>query len=154
MEFALILPTFVVLLFLIFEVGRLFGSWLLITHAAREGARLASACMSATSVCISNAGSQVQSTAQFLVVDPAVNCASNQIPSGKSSCVKVVYCQSGGTNDGICPQDSTGDNFYVVLVEYQVQTLMPINGKWVPFLGTINYPGFVQVTGLSTMRAE
>ena len=34
-ELVLIMPLLMVLLFLIFEMGRLFGSWLLISNAAR-----------------------------------------------------------------------------------------------------------------------
>jgi hypothetical protein len=40
-----------------------------------------------------------------------------------------------------------------VAVRYRVYTLMPVNGT-IPFLGSFNYPGFVEVVGLSTMRWE
>jgi Flp pilus assembly protein TadG len=40
-EFALVLPVFVMLVFGIFQFGIAFNNWIAITHAAREGARLA-----------------------------------------------------------------------------------------------------------------
>lgn len=40
-EFALVLPIFVMLVFGIFQFGIAFNNWIAITHAAREGARLA-----------------------------------------------------------------------------------------------------------------
>jgi Flp pilus assembly protein TadG len=40
-EFALVLPIFVSIIFGIFQFGIAFNNWIAITHAAREGARLA-----------------------------------------------------------------------------------------------------------------
>ncbi len=40
-EFALIVPVLIMLIFAIFQFGMAFGDHLVITHAAREGARLA-----------------------------------------------------------------------------------------------------------------
>ena len=40
-EFALILTPLIILIFAIFQFGILFNNWIAITHAAREGARLA-----------------------------------------------------------------------------------------------------------------
>jgi len=40
-EFALVLPIFVSVVFGIFQFGIAFNNWIAITHAAREGARLA-----------------------------------------------------------------------------------------------------------------
>ena len=40
-EFALILTPLIVLIFAIFEFGIVFNNWIAITHAAREGVRLA-----------------------------------------------------------------------------------------------------------------
>jgi Flp pilus assembly protein TadG len=151
-EFALLLPLFLAFVFVLFEVGRLFGSWVLITNAAREGARFAviqsSSCPN-TASCISSIQSRVQQVAQFLSVQ-TVNCQSNQPPSGSSSCVSVFYSSSTSTD---CPTDSSTDNFYCVQVAYNVQTLMPITGQ-IPWIGSINYPGFIEVVGFSKMRAE
>ncbi len=40
-EFALILPVLIVLIFGMIEFGRAYNAYLAVTHAAREGARLA-----------------------------------------------------------------------------------------------------------------
>ena len=40
-----------------------------------------------------------------------------------------------------------------VSARYRVYTLTPITGD-IPFLGPFNYPGFLEVIGLSTMRWE
>lgn len=157
-ELVLLMPLLLVLLFLIFEVGRLFGSWLLITNAAREGARYAAVqCVPTNSANLavtcngtdptSAIATRVAQTASFLVVQSTTACTVSgntvTIPSG-NSCVAVTYSKdSAGNNDGIV----------TIRVAYNVQTLMPISGT-IPFLGTVNYPGSQQVTATSTMRLE
>lgn len=159
-ELVLLMPLMLVLIFLIFEVGRLFGSWLLITNAAREGARYAAVqCVPTNSAGLgttcptgtdptSSIGQQVQRSAQFLAVQTATACTFSgntiSVPSGNTSCVAVTYTADSGGN---------GDGVVTVRVAYQVQTLMPITGT-VPFLGRINYPGSLQVTATSSMRLE
>lgn len=166
-ELVLLMPLMLVLLFLIFEVGRLFGSWLLITNAAREGARYAAVqCVPVTvGAGITCAAGQdprspieqkVEQTAEFLGVSGTTG---GQIDAGKqcqvaangtitiqsgNSCILVTYATA---------TDGTGDGIVTVNVAYNVTTLMPISGS-VPFLGTINYPGVQQVNGTSTMRLE
>lgn len=160
-ELVLLMPLLAVLLFLIFEVGRLFGSWLLITNAAREGARYAAVqCVPSTNgaglipTCsgttdpTASIDTKVQQTASFLAVQTGTACTVSgntiTVPSGQTSCVAVTYSiDTGGNQDGIV----------TVRVAYQVQTLMPITGN-VPFLGAINYPGSQTVYGTSTMRLE
>lgn len=158
-ELVLILPLMLVLIFLIFEAGRLFGSWLLIANAAREGARYAAVqcvptnsaglittCSSGTSPA-SSIEQRVQQTAQFLVVQATTACSVSgstvTVPSGNTSCVAVKYSVDSGSGDG----------FVTVSVAYQVQTLMPITAT-IPFLGAINYPGSQQLTATSSMRLE
>jgi Flp pilus assembly protein TadG len=159
-EFVFLLPVLLVLFFLIFEVGRLFGSWLLLTNAAREGARYAAVqCVPANSAGLtvtcptgtdptSSIETQVQQTAQFLVVQTTTACTVSgntiTVPSGYTSCVAVTYSTDSSGN---------GDGIVTVRTAYQVQTLMPITST-VPFLGQINYPGYQQVTATSTMRLE
>lgn len=159
-ELVLLMPLLAVLLFLIFEVGRLFGSWLLITNAAREGARYAAVqcvptntaglpptCSAGTDP-TSSIAQQVQTTASFLAVQTSTACTVSgntiTVPSGQTSCVAVTYSTDSSGN---------GDGIVTVRVAYQVQTLMPITGN-VPFLGAVNYPGSQQVTATSTMRLE
>lgn len=159
-ELVLLIPLLAVLLFLIFEVGRLFGSWLLITNAAREGARYAAVqCVptnSANLTATCNNGvdptasieTRVQQTASFLAVQTGTACTVSgntiTVPSGQTACVAVTYSTDTGGN---------GDGIVTVRVAYKVQTLMPITGN-VPFLGAINYPGSQTVYGTSTMRLE
>lgn len=42
MEFALILPILLLILLGVVEFGRFYNTWLMVTHASREGARMAS----------------------------------------------------------------------------------------------------------------
>lgn len=157
-ELVLLMPLILVLVFLVFEASRLLGSWLLITNAAREGARYAAVqCVPSNSAGVTQTCStgqdptsaiaqQVQQTAQFLTVQTATTCTvsgnSVTIPSSVTSCVAIAYTQDATTGVGVV----------TVRVAYQVQTLMPIGS--LPFFGTVNYPGYQQVTGTSSMRLE
>jgi Flp pilus assembly protein TadG len=156
-EFALLLPLLLLFFFFLIEFGRVFGSWLLITNAAREGARYAAVqdfgCTGDTNCTNTNAAiiSWVQKTASFLTVQ-AVACSSNQPPGGSTSCVSVTRVTCPDANyTALC--NNSSDRFVIVQVAYQVQTLMPITGS-VPFVGAVNYPGSLLVAGLSSMRAE
>ena len=156
-EFALVFPVLLLFLFLIFEFGRVFGSWLLITNAAREGARYAAvqdfSCTGDTGCKNTDAAivSWVQKTASFLSVQ-AVACQNNQPPGGSTSCVSITRVTCPDANyTALC--NNSSDRFVIVQAAYQVQTLMPITGS-VPFVGAVNYPGSLLVAGLSSMRAE
>ena len=133
-ELVLLTPLLLLILFLIFELGRVFGSWLIMTNAAREGTRFA---ITQAFDASSNAAIQqrVQETAQFLAVD-AVPCT-----GAYDSCIEV-----GWTTVGL-------ERLVTVSARYRVYTLTPITGD-IPFLGPFNYPGFLEVIGLSTMRWE
>ena len=142
-EFVLVVPLLLVLFFLIFEFGRVFGSWLLITNAAREGSRYGVTQTFDTSA-DSNIMLVASIRAQFLSVQKvACQNSQGQPPAGSTSCIYI----SRST------ESSTGNDMLNVLVTYQVQTLMPITGT-IPYLGNINYPGFIAVYGQATMRAE
>jgi Flp pilus assembly protein TadG len=156
-EFALVFPILLLLLFFVFEFGRVFGSWLLITNAAREGARFAAvqdfSCAGDTNCTATDAAivSWVQKTASFLSVQ-GVACQNNQPPGGSTSCVSITRVTCPDSNyTALC--NGSSDRFIIVAVAYQVQTLMPITGS-IPFVGAVNYPGSLQVAGLSSMRAE
>jgi Flp pilus assembly protein TadG len=142
-EFVLLVPLLLTLFFLIFEFGRVFGSWLLITNSAREGARYG-VTQTFNSSADSNIMTVASNRARFLSVQQ-VACQNNQgqPPTGSTSCIYV----SRSTDS------STGDDMLSVLVAYQVQTLMPITGN-IPYLGRINYPGFITVYGQADMRGE
>ena len=147
-ELVLLTPLLLVMLFLIFEFGRVFGSWLILTNAAREGARVGVIQTFNCGACTaqnSTISQRVAATAQFLSVQTTTPCSgagSNQMPSGQTSCVGITRT-TNASNEGLL----------TVTTLYSVRTLMPINGN-VPFLGQINYPGALQVAGLTTMRAE
>lgn len=139
MELVLLAPLLLVFIFLIFEFGRVFGSWLIITNSAREGARF-----SITQNCdtfdtaptiLGQINGRVQETAQFLTVN-AVACTEPY-----DSCINV-----GRQTLGF-------EVLATVNVGYKVFTLMPITAD-IPYLGSINYPGYLEVVGRSTMRCE
>ena len=133
-ELVLLMPLLLVFLFLIFEFGRVFGSWLIITNAAREGAR-AAVVLSFDPSSDTSIRQRVQQTAQFLVVN-ATPCVAPY-----DSCIQVSRTTNGF------------ERLVTVMARYRVYTLMPITGD-IPFLGPINYPGYLEVVGLSTMRWE
>ncbi len=149
-EVVLLAPLLMVLVFLIFEFGRVFGSWLIVTNAAREGARFgvtesfstADQCGTSCTSFDTAIQTRVAQTAQFLTVQQVACTSTNQPPSGKTSCVAISRATDA----------TTGDDKLTVLVVYQLPTLTPITG-WIPYLGRINYPGSFSVSGLSTMRS-
>jgi Flp pilus assembly protein TadG len=156
-EVTVLAPLLLVLVFLTFEFGRVFGSWLVLTNAAREGARVGIAqnwCAPGTTCTASDnvIVQRVAATAQFLTVQTTTACtvsgnsssapATNaSLPSGQTSCVAVVRYV-----------DSNGDHVLQVWAIYQVQTLMPI-ARAVPFFGTLGYPSTLSVAGLSNVRS-
>jgi Flp pilus assembly protein TadG len=164
LELALLAPLLLVLIFLTFEFGRVFGSWLVITNAAREGARYsitqqwcgptnATTCSYTTTD--SNIVTRVSATAEYLS------------PSGTQSCTP----SGSGTNTpaaigtcGSCPAsklcvgiyryvDANSNKVIQVWSVYQVQTLTPIAGA-VPFVGTVTYPSSLNVIGHTSMRSQ
>ena len=142
-DFVLLVPLLLTMFFLIFEFGRVFGSWLLITNAAREGARYGITQTFDTSA-NSNIMIVASNRAKFLSVQQvACQNSQGQPPTGSTSCIFIA--RSTDT--------SSGNDMLSVLVAYEVQTLMPITGN-IPYLGKINYPGFITVYGQANMRAE
>ncbi|MGH8525856.1 MAG: TadE/TadG family type IV pilus assembly protein [Gammaproteobacteria bacterium] len=138
-EIVLLAPLMLLFVFLIFEFGRVFGSWLIITNSGREGARVAITqnCdnFDTDATALGRINSRVQETAQFLTVN-AVACSGSY-----DSCINVTRQTQGF------------EVLATVNVGYKVYTLMPITGN-IPYLGSINYPGYLEVVGRSTMRCE
>lgn len=134
-ELVLMMPLLLALLFVLFEFGRVFGSWIIITNSSREGARYAVVLTQAPTSDPAIQG-RVQATAQFLDVD-AVPCTGSY-----NSCIQIDRTATPCVECAV-----------TVTVRYRVFTLMPITGD-IPFIGPINYPGFLEVIGVSTMRAE
>jgi len=152
-EMVLLAPLLLVLIYLTFEFGRVFGQWLIITNAAREGARFGITQTFDTTADPAIMARVVQTAQGLESSQPlaAVACTGNQPPSGDNSCIGItrVTCPNGSYS-ALC--STTAESFLIVLVRYNVQTLFPISGT-IPFVGKINYPGSVQVTGQSYMRA-
>ena len=133
-ELVLLTPLLLVLVFLIFEFGRVFGSWLIMTNAAREGARRA-VVLAFDPSSDSEVQARMQETAEFLSVDP-VPCSGTF-----DSCIEITRTTV------------EFEKLVTVMARYKVYTLAPITGD-IPFLGPIDYPGYLEVVGLSTMRWE
>jgi len=158
LEVVLLTPLLLVLVFLTFEFGRVFGSWVILTNAVREGARTGMAqtwCAPATT-CASNTPivARVAATTQNLSVQTATPCAVSgntvsapatgaALPAGQTSCVAVVRWIDA----------ATGDHVVQVWAVFQLRTLMPITGA-IPFLGGgVGYPAVLNITGRSSMRS-
>lgn len=160
LEIVLLAPLLLVLVFLTFEFGRVFGSWLVITNAAREGTRLGmeSWCDPATTNGTSNCPydgaivARVQATAGFLSPTTTQTC----IPTGGSATAAATTactCPASTLCVGIWRYtDSNGDRVVQVLATYQVQTVTPITGA-VPFIGSFNFQPTTYVVGFSHMRS-
>jgi Flp pilus assembly protein TadG len=162
LELVLLTPLLLVLVFLTFEFGRVFGSWLVITNAAREGARYAITqqwCGNTftTSTCSSdsNISARVAATAEFLSPSGTQSCT----PSGSSANTPATVgtcssCPASTLCVGIWRYTDGGGNKTIqVWAVYQVQTLTPIAGA-VPFIGTVTYPSALNVIGLTSMRSQ
>jgi Flp pilus assembly protein TadG len=152
-EVVLLVPLMLVLVFLVLEFGRVFGQWLIVTNAAREGARFAIT-QSFDSSQDTAIRQRVVQTAQGLESSQplqAVACQSNQPPSGSTSCVGITRITCPDANyTTLC--NNSSESFVTILVRYRVIATTPITGN-IPFIGPVNYPGTVEITGLSTMRA-
>ncbi len=86
-EFALVVPLLVFLLFGMLETGRMFNVWLVATNAAREGARLGSVQASSTAIT-----DRVLTTAPTLVPSRTTVTVTNaQGTPGTSVTVRVQY---------------------------------------------------------------
>lgn len=83
-EFTLVLPLLLALVFGIVDFGRAFQSWITITNAAREGARLGATGADASAIC-----SRVQATAGV----SGATCTVSGVPgtTGGDVSVKVDY---------------------------------------------------------------
>jgi Flp pilus assembly protein TadG len=86
-EFAMVLPLLLVLLFGIVDFGRAFQSWISITNAAREGARVGTTGATATTIC-----ARVEATAAV----SGATCTVTGVPgmTGDNVTVKVDYTLS------------------------------------------------------------
>ncbi|MEE8347820.1 MAG: TadE/TadG family type IV pilus assembly protein [Dehalococcoidia bacterium] len=87
-EFALLVPIFLMLLFAIVDFGMGFHSWITVTNSAREGARLGAVSASADDIEI-----RVRETATLINEDTNMDVfvTNAEGPAGQSVTVKVDY---------------------------------------------------------------
>jgi len=168
-ELIVLAPLLLVLVFLTLEFGRVFGSWVIVTNGAREGARFAITqtwCgnTQTTSTCSVDANivSRVATTAQFLLWPNTALPASQQCtPTGGTASTPAAHacsCSAATLCVGIWRYtdngtSTTGDHVVQIWVTYQVQTIAPITGA-IPFFGTGNYSSTINLVGLSSMRSQ
>lgn len=86
-EFAVIFPLFIVLLFIMIDGGVLMGRYNQVNHGAQEGARLAAAGATADQVV-----ARVQAQSQQLWSDATENC---EVSNGDEICVEWADAPSG-----------------------------------------------------------
>lgn len=109
-EFVLVLPIFVLLLFSMLELGRIFNAWISVTAAAREGARLAA----------------VQSNADFC--NSAVTDRVRNATAFSDSENVTVRC--GAPSGGDCSGPVTPGQPLCVRASYPVTIITPIVGRF------------------------
>ncbi|MEW6182298.1 MAG: TadE/TadG family type IV pilus assembly protein [Bacillota bacterium] len=88
-ELALILPILLLILFCIMELGRIFSAYLIITNAAREGARQAS--IGATDTVIETSVDNAASTLETSRLTVSISPAQVDRITGVTSTVTVNY---------------------------------------------------------------
>jgi Flp pilus assembly protein TadG len=143
-EVVMIAPLLLLLVMVTFEFGRVLSYWVIVTNAAREGARYG-VTQAFNSSSNSTIMSIVQGAAQGIESNQPLTgmtaCqGNNQIPSGSTSCIGIlrITCPNASYTN-LC--GSTSDQILVVVVQYQVVRWWanPVSGS-------------IQVTGLSIMR--
>jgi len=93
-EFAMVVPLFLLLLFALVDFGRAFYTWLLITNAAREGARAAAVQMDQPSVydrIYSSFCSHYPSDCSLDPAKVAITGTNIQGPRGEEVTIEVEY---------------------------------------------------------------
>ncbi len=153
LELLVLLPLLMVIVFVILEFGRVYWQWVVVTNAAREGARFA-----VTQAFDPSADAAIMQrivdTAQGLEQSnplQKVACSNNQPPAGSASCIGITRVTCPNPNYPVC--GGTGESILVVLVRYRISAFTPITGS-IPWVGNVNFPAVIQITGLSTMRVS
>jgi Flp pilus assembly protein TadG len=114
-EFALLAPILILLIFALFDLGRAVYAWNAVSNAAREGARIAIVDQGPASGGVSLAAQEAANQATSLGLDPA---DANQ--------VRVQYQRPDLT--GACPTPAIGC-IAQVRVQYQFRALTPVVGN-------------------------
>lgn len=160
-EFALILFTFFALLFGIIQGGLIFGSWIVVTNAAREGARYGAVCISRAELPTSLGAARLCSEGSWASAAAASNSivayTRNRIawpdPADPQFGVQITAtCNqaSGSVPVTVCtePPPTAGEPR---LVTVRVSYKMPI---LVPFVGDLAPGSSFPLSAESAMRIE
>jgi Flp pilus assembly protein TadG len=132
-EFALVLPMLLLLLFGLLDFGKAFNYWLDETHLANTAARWAAV--------NTNPGSGSLQSYTLSQADTAELRAggSSTVPSPASVCITFPVNSATGTSGQV------GD---------PVRVQVSVRYNWLPFIGSKLTTSFVQLTGSATMRLE
>lgn len=132
-EFTLILPIFLVLLFAIVDFGMGFHAWITVTNSAREGARL---------------GAVREDTDDIVewVYDTA------NLPNEETNMTVTVECGPGLAPTGSCPSDP-GDSV-VVDVDYEYDLITPLAGIMGFITGDLVEWSTLTISSTANMRLE
>jgi Flp pilus assembly protein TadG len=127
-EFALVLPILVLLLFSMLDFGKAFNYWIDETHLANEGARWAA-------VNKNPGGSSLQQYIQSQATTPELrNGGTASVPNPAEVCISFP---NGTAN--------VGD---------PVRVSVSVNYNWLPFIGNQTGVAQASLTASSTMRLE
>jgi Flp pilus assembly protein TadG len=127
-EFALVLPVLVLLLFSMLDFGKAFNYWIDETHLANEGARWAA-------VNKNPGGSSLQQYIQSQATTPELrNGGTASVPNPAEVCISFP---NGTAN--------VGD---------PVRVSVSVNYNWLPFIGNQTGVAQASLTASSTMRLE
>jgi Flp pilus assembly protein TadG len=120
LEFVMLMPFFLFLFFVILDVGVLVDRQQILTHAAREAARLGAVGQSETAV-----RDEAVAQAQSLLATAAVSCP---LAPADKSCLEVTWVDGPDSNGSVA---QTGDGV-AVRVRYRFQLINPFI-SWLPF---------------------
>jgi Flp pilus assembly protein TadG len=144
-ELVLLAPLMAVFLFLIWQFGWVFGAWLAMTNAAREGARKAITL---------NCDTFDTGTFRDSIRDRAQQTAQPWVPNLNDITVRRRISTS--PTDPDCPATPTGSEVVAcVIVVHRVSAIPQLVAPNIPFFGPMNgIPAEFAVVGKSAMRCE
>ena len=133
-EFALVLPLLLLLLFGMLDFGKAFNYWIDETHLANETARWAA---------VNNlpGGTDLCAYAKSQADTPELRSGGTSSIPGSGAAVSVTYPVNGATGTS----GQVGD---------PVQVTVSVSYHWLPFIGTHLGAPSVTIQGTSTMRLE
>ena len=125
-EFGLVMLVFFALLFGIIQGGLIFGSWIVVTNAAREGARFGSVCISRAELSETLGNTALCSEGTWSPTNPATNNASIAAHTRNA----IVWPSPGDADYDMqfaVNYQTTGDpRLVTVRVDYRMPILFPL----------------------------